>query len=429
MRILVTSALLAGLSFTLPGCGGNDKPPEDVGGKIANEENVTSEALPDDSEAGLPATIELQEPTPDHETTQASDLIIGDAAPPISISKWVNGNPVEAFAANNVYVVEFWATWCRPCVASMPHIAALQTEYGSKVTFIGITAEEDDVVTEFMGQNSQSGKPWSEVLTYAIALDADRRTNAAYMQAAGQDSIPCAFIVGRTGKVEWIGHPAAIDQPLQLIVDGAWDLQKARKTFLAERESETVMQEYGPKIQAALQKRDFKTGVSLLDQLIARFPENTEFKQVRFQFLLRGEMFDEANKAAAILIEEAKDEPLELNQLAWILATGVPGPGPDLDLALSAVKRAEELTDSKNASILDTLGRVLFRKGNVDEAIAAQKKAVELADPREKEQFLKSLQEFEAALSPAAPEVEVKPDDPVATPTDGGEDQPADPPQ
>ena len=187
------------------------------------------------------------------------------------------------------------------------------------------------------------------------------------------------------------------------------------------------MQEYGPKIQAAFQKRDFKTGVSLLDELIAKFPENTEFKQIRFQFLLKGEMFDEANKAAESLIEEAKDEPLELDQLAWILATGVPGPGPDLDLALSAIKRAEELTESKNASILDTLGRVLFRKGNVDEAIAIQKRAVELADPRQMKVFQKSLQEFEAALTPAAAAVEEKPDNPEVTPTEGSEDQPADP--
>jgi thiol-disulfide isomerase/thioredoxin len=428
MRKLIISTLLAGLSFVLFGCDGNDAPSAYVGGKDANDETTDSPAMSDEMDVDLPATIELQEPKPDDETTQAEELIIGDAAPPISISKWVNGNPVEAFAADSVYVVEFWATWCGPCLASMPHMASLQTEYGDKVTFIGITAEEDGVVTEFMGQNSRSGEPWSDVLTYTIALDADRKTNAAYMQAAGQNGIPCAFIVGKTGKVEWIGHPASIDQPLKSVVDGAWDLQKARNSFLAEREAEAVMQEYGPKIQAAFEKRDFKTGVSLLDQLIAGFPENSEFKQMRFQFLLKGKMFDEANKAAEGLIEEAKDEPMELDKLAWILATGVPGPGPDLDLALSAIKRAEELTESKNASILDTLGRVLFMQGKVDEAIAVEKRAVELADPRETKMFQKSLKEFEAALTPAAPVVEVEPDDPEVTPTDDGEGQPADPP-
>ena len=66
---------------------------------------------------------------------------------------------------------------------------------------------------------------------------------------------------------------------------------------------------------------------------------------------------------------------MELNQLAWILATGVPGPGPDLDLALDAAKRAEELDGIKGCLDPGHLSRVLFKKGNIEDAIAIQKKA------------------------------------------------------
>lgn len=434
MRKLMISTVLAGLTSVMIGCNAGEEPSAYVGGKDAKDETADSAPTPGESNADLPASIELQEPTPAAESSPEGELIIGDAAPPISISKWVNGTPVEAFAPDKVYVVEFWATWCGPCLASMPHIASLQSEYGDKVTFIGVSAEEDEVVTEFMSKNTRGGKLWSEILTYTIALDDNRNTNTAYMQAAGQDSIPCAFIVGKSGKVEWIGHPAQIDQPLQMVVDGSWDVQQARKTFLAERESASVMQEFGPKIQAALQEGDFKTGVALIEELIKKFPENGEFKQVRFQLLLRGEMFDEANKAAKSLMDEAKDDPLQLNQLAWILATGVPGPGPDLDLALSAAKRAEELTESKNASILDTLARVLFEKGLLEEAVATGKRAVELADPREKPQFEEALKEFEAALKPADSDAEAKPADapeipaePETNSSDGGEEKSPDP--
>jgi thiol-disulfide isomerase/thioredoxin len=434
MRKLMISTVLAGLTSVMIGCNAGEEPSAYVGGKDAKEETAGSAPAPAETNADLPASIELQEPTPAAEPSSEGELIIGDAAPPISISKWVKGIPVEAFAPDKVYVVEFWATWCGPCLASMPHIASLQSEYGDKVTFIGVSAEEDEVVTEFMGQNTRDGKLWSEVLTYTIALDDNRSTNAAYMEAAGQNGIPCAFIVGKSGKVEWIGHPAQIDQPLQMVVDGSWDVNQARKTFLAERESESVMQEFGPKIQAALQEGDFKTGVALIEELIKKFPENGEFKQVRFQLLLKGEMFDEANKAAKSLIDEAKDQPLQLNQLAWILATGVPGPGPDLDLALSAAKRAEELTESKNASILDTLARVLFEKGVLEEAVATEKRAVELADPREKPQFEEALKEFEAALMTAASDAEAKPADapeipaePETNSADGGEEKSPDP--
>ena len=95
---------------------------------------------------------------------------------------------------------------------------------------------------------------WSEVLTYTIALDEDRQTNAAYMQAAGQNGIPCAFIVGKSGKVEWIGHPAYIDRSAE--TGCRWDLghHEGSRAFIAERESEDMMQEIGPKINAASSK-------------------------------------------------------------------------------------------------------------------------------------------------------------------------------
>ena len=427
MRKFVMATALAGLSCVVIGCGEGEAPSANVGDTKSVEPNAAAVASTNEAESDTPSKLDLVEPTPATDTVAAVNVVpadvpspadepgptagltIGDAAPPISIAKWVKGDPVEGFTSDQVYVVEFWATWCGPCLAGMPHIASLQTEYGDKVKFIGVSAEEEEVVTEFMGQNSRDGKLWSEVITYTIALDENRQTNAAYMQAAGQNGIPCAFIVGKSGNVEWIGHPASIDDPLKQVVDGTWDPTAARAALLAEQEADKVMQEIGPQIQAALQKEDFKTAVALIDQLIEKFPENAQFKQARFQFLLKGEMFDEANKAAEEMIKASNDSAMELNQLAWMLATGVEGPGPDLDLALTAAKRAEELTESKDASILDTVGRVLFKKGNTEDAIAIQKKAVEIAGADMKEQLEASLKEYEAALK--GNDTEAKPDD------------------
>ncbi len=47
-----------------------------------------------------------------------------------------------------------------------------------------------------------------------------------------------------------------------------------------------------------------------------------------------------------------------------------------MDLALRAAKRASELTNESDASILDTVARVYYEAGHLDEAIAWQKKAV-----------------------------------------------------
>jgi thiol-disulfide isomerase/thioredoxin len=66
---------------------------------------------------------------------------LGDAAPILRASKWLQGEEVKSFEPGNVYVVEFWATWCGPCVMIMPHLAELQAEYRDKgVTIIGYSA-------------------------------------------------------------------------------------------------------------------------------------------------------------------------------------------------------------------------------------------------------------------------------------------------
>lgn len=64
-------------------------------------------------------------------STEPPALTIGSPAPPIGIAHWVAGRKVPApinyaFEPGKVVVVEFWATWCAPCIASMPHLASLQ---------------------------------------------------------------------------------------------------------------------------------------------------------------------------------------------------------------------------------------------------------------------------------------------------------------
>ncbi len=385
----------------LAGCneGGTPSTP-----KSQTAESAAEKAEDDGTEMVLDEPQEMAD--------ESGDLVIGSAAPSIAIAKWISGEPVTSFAKDSVYVVEFWATWCGPCLASMPHIASLQTEYGDKVTFIGVSDEDAETVSGFMEQTSGSGKTWSEVLTYRIAVDDDRKTTAAYREAAGRDGIPCAFIVGKSGSIEWIGHPIEIDVPLKQIVDGTWDSKKAKQLAREESQVRQALNETGPKIDQAINSEDYASAVSLVDGLLKRFPTNAELQLIRFRCLLVGGMWDDVNKSAKILIEASNNDARELDQLAWMLATGSEEPGADLELALSAIKRAVELTHEEEISPIETMARVYFRMGNVDEAIALQKKTLQLAsNPRQIQQLSAGLAKYEEAKGTSGTSVE-----PVAAP-------------
>src|SRR5690625_821015 len=70
-------------------------------------------------------------------------LNIGDPMPPIKGSTWVKGTPVHHFKKGQIYVIDFWATWCVPCKVSIPYLSNLADKYKNKVTFIGIDIWED----------------------------------------------------------------------------------------------------------------------------------------------------------------------------------------------------------------------------------------------------------------------------------------------
>ena len=150
-------------------------------------------------------------------------LVVGSKAPPIDIEHWLNKEPVEKFEAGKVYVVEFWATWCGPCIASMPHLAELQEKYSKDLVVIGVSDEEPEVIEEFL-DGEYAGSTFREITdSYWLTTDPDGSVDRDYMKATGKGGIPTAFIIGKTGEIEWIGHPCNIDEPIAKIIDGTWN--------------------------------------------------------------------------------------------------------------------------------------------------------------------------------------------------------------
>lgn len=137
-------------------------------------------------------------------TVNAQDMPVSgnDAAPALNVADWVKGEPVklEDGKGKQIYVVEFWATWCPPCRESIPHLTELQKKYKDEVTVIGITDEEAPLVKEFVAK-------MGDKMDYRIALDKDQETAKAFDKIAEMPGIPTAYVINKDGKVVWAGHP------------------------------------------------------------------------------------------------------------------------------------------------------------------------------------------------------------------------------
>jgi thiol-disulfide isomerase/thioredoxin len=340
------------------------------------------------------------------------ELNVGDLAPKLDVKEFVKGTPVKDLEKGKIYVVEFWATWCGPCKATIPHLTKLQKKH-KDVTFIGVSVYEEDPkgVKPFVDE-------MNEKMDYRVAMDAvpegagprDGKMAKNWLDAAEQEGIPTAFIVNADGKVAWIGHPAAMDAPLNQILNGTWDLKVAGATFKKERLEKRQLRELSVKINDANKSGDKKALLAVLDQGIAAHAKlESQLGLMKFKTLVAlGDSQDKTLDYGRHLIEDVvKGNPEGLIFVAWLIVNPEAKKKPEprfVKLALQAAERADEVTERKEPGVADTLARAYFLSGNAAKALETQERAIKLAkgSPLEDDQGLKDrLAEYQKAAKKA----------------------------
>ncbi|MGA2497969.1 MAG: redoxin family protein [Tepidisphaeraceae bacterium] len=320
---------------------------------------------------------------------EMATLNVGDPAPRLQAARWVKGEPVKEFEKGKIYVVEFWASWCGPCRASIPHVSKLQEQYKDKgVIMIGQNCweEKQDGVAAFVEE-------MGDKMNYRVALDelkgSDKGQMAeSWMKAAGQDGIPTAFIVDKEGRIAWIGHPMEMDKVLEKIIAGTFDAKK-------EAEARKAIEQLGEKLGEAMNDEKWDKALDLIGEIVKANPDAAgDLLAMKFDVLMKKKDYDAAYKLGDKLLDKLKDEPEALNELAWSIATEEGIEKRDLDLAEKLAVRAVEASKGEDGAILDTLARVYFDKGQVDKAIEFQTKAVAKASEDLKEQVEATLVKY-----------------------------------
>jgi thiol-disulfide isomerase/thioredoxin len=305
-------------------------------------------------------------------------LHVGDAAPELTIDKWLKGKPQTDLKDGKVHVVEFWATWCGPCKVGMPHLSELAKHYGKKAAFIGVDASEskDDVALaeKFV---AQAGKMMDYNVAYAKPRDTMTKT---WMEAAGQYGIPCAFVVDKTGKIGWIGHPLmGLEQAVDLAIDGKLDATSGAAIDQAWQ----VKLDAGEKTMKALAaaRKDGKVdeALTLNEEAFANWPFIApDYTATKYQLLTTKDP-KAAKEFADKVLKENANAPLVLRAVATVIVnekSDVKG-DRDFKLAKNLLLKANNCM-APTASSSQQLAQAALQSGDTDLARKAQETAVAL---------------------------------------------------
>jgi thiol-disulfide isomerase/thioredoxin len=336
-------------------------------------------------------------------------LHIGDQAPPVKYSKWLKGEPVTAFEGEQLYVLEFWATWCGPCKAAMPHLTKLQKEYAGKATFIGVDVWEKvkegepyeaalPMVTKFVKGNDAN-------MGYSVVADNnDQYMGNSWLKAAGQNGIPSTFIV-KDKKIIWIGHPLALDTTLPKILGGTYDMGGYKTVFEkrveASQKQMAAMSAAMKPVQDAIAAKEFQKAFDLMEKAKTEVPIlKISMDNLKFTILLKHVGTEQAMAFATEWAKEFKNAP------QYVLMGVGEEEGLPSGTYLWAAKNFESThIGPGNPMVHHLLASVYAKGGDHKNAVLQEEKAVEDARTALKEGKLVgsimdyTVTEYEEALA------------------------------
>ena len=303
-------------------------------------------------------------------------LNIGDQPPAFKVDSWIKGAPISSFEEGNVYLIDFWAAWCGPCIAIMPHLTELQAEHaGDGLNVVGVSIWEsgrdaDGNRTRLYGEEQAEHvqafvEKNDERMGYTVGTGGETFEND-WMKAAHQNGIPTVMIVDRKGKIGWIGYGTdpSLGEHLDAILAGENDY-KADHEARIDRMKAEWSQQNGP-------------------NYFGHFGELATTKS------------DEAATFGQAISETVyKNNPGAYNSIAWTIVEEEGWSKEAVLFARNLAEKACELTDWESPMILDTLAWAQYRAGDAEAAIETEQKALDMLSDEEAEQY---QADFEKAI-------------------------------
>lgn len=299
-----------------------------------------------------------------------TELLIGDVAPHFPTLEFIKGQSISSFETGQIYVLECWASWCKPCIETIPHLTELQKKY-PQITVLGVAVWEENIEDVHQFVTDMGDK-----MNYRIAFNTvgpnekEGDIPLHWLRPAGQDGIPTAFIIDQYGKVAWFGHPADIDSVLDEIVNNEFDIIKAAKDYREYLDKNQVRErkQLEKILNRLLSENDISAAIEACN---VAFADNANLEQLmgieKLNLLIKLNKGLDALNYAKYLVEITKaDDAAELQTIGNIIAdaleqdTEIDERFTLLDYAVSILSQADRLTQSsENYRLKCTIARSL----------------------------------------------------------------------
>jgi thiol-disulfide isomerase/thioredoxin len=137
---------------------------------------------------GLGAAVAWRRYAPDSGEAEAAHLLMALELPdtegaPVALAQW-RGRPI---------VVNFWATWCAPCVEEMPELSELQRQYeGGGLQVLGLGVDSPDNIRKFARERP---------VDYPLLIAGAGGSELARRFGNQSGGLPYTVVVDRSGRV------------------------------------------------------------------------------------------------------------------------------------------------------------------------------------------------------------------------------------
>jgi thiol-disulfide isomerase/thioredoxin len=316
-------------------------------------------------------------------------LKLGDDAPRLEISDWVKGDPVDLgkLKGKGAVLIEFWATWCPPCIASIPHLTELQRKYGGQgLTVVGVSGPGRG---ETLKKVERFVRKRGDAMDYTVAYDGGSKANDAYMRGVGMSGIPAAFLVDKQGKLVWYGHPEdpMMDEIVSQVVKGAYDASDAIL-------QETLDPSFA-KLNRFHRKRDWDGFVRTAKTILEMDPKNeTAIGALVYAYVYELEDGDGLRAFSDVYVKANGENAAAMKGFADALLQIAELDLRQPELALEVARKAYEACKGGDCGTVETYARAMFEIGMLDRAIELQEQAVALGSDDGQREMLEKVADF-----------------------------------